>query len=366
MDRNKAMRIISRLRERANAGDPKAKAQLAQIMNQANLLAQPIVTASEELLGEAEGVDNELSSSSGLRLRRELGRELADEVTGLADDEHGYARDEIDVADMVARHEPTGDDLAFKSRLRSQRWTGLNEVAPFARTNAPPSVVGAILVNTILVTCGAPPINAVMWTAHDDAECTTCNVTVQPLNLPKLKTQGALLRPFARVMWGVRGAQLSADVDVLRGCQLVVSASSVQVLVGLDKDISGNAPPPPNPDYDPTMIIAAELSFTGGARQTPVTRTVWMDTVNGAAITLFPIPPFAKRMIALTRGAAVATARQVVVEDIIGNSYSIPVAASTQLLTPFDLPDDVVNVAQADAAGTHDVGPVAFIFELSL
>lgn len=259
-----------------------------------------------------------------------------------------------------AMEQAGGDDLAAHSIYRDQQRRELNQQAPFVRS-APASVLSAVLGTTQQVTCGVDPVQVAAW-AGDNTETRPVTVIVAPVQPIVLDTQGAIFRPFARISFSTGATQISVDVDINRGIQCTVSCSAIQLLVGLDADVSGNGVPV----AQQILNISAMLSFDASMRQTPVTRTVWMDTPKGGAVTRFAIPAFAKRVMALTSGNNYTVARLLGVEDSIGDGYTVPIAANSQMTVPVDLPGDAVNITQSDATGAHDVGPCAFVFELSL
>lgn len=279
-------------------------------------------------------------------------------TTDIVDAQHGEP-DEFHqmLADRdKALIEAGGDEFEQLAILRERRGAELNAFQPFTNVN-PRSAVDAILGNNAIVVCGGPLSQVIYWQAGSDAETTNLNIALQPVNQPPPNVIGAIFRPFARVKWGTRSTQFTADIDIARGTQISLNAASVTVQVGLAADVSGNAP------NDTTMNISGSLSFGGGGRFAPVTRTVWLDSPTGSE-TFLTVPSFAKRVSVITRTSAIATARQLNLKDSIGNSSSVQIAANSQLTVPIDIWDDVVVVSQTTAAGV-DVGPCAFIFELA-
>jgi hypothetical protein len=178
----------------------------------------------------------------------------------------------------------------------------LQEQAPFARTNVPPSVVGQILGGQASLAVDPVALKDVetevcAWQGADDAETSPVTVLFGPVGAAYTFNQGPNtlpLRPYGLVKFGTRGFLLEAKVDIGQGCQLTVPGSQVRVTVGLEAPATV-----PGGTVSPPVTLTGMLSFLVTQRQKPITRTIYVDNLGPGADQIVTVPNFAKDLIVI-------------------------------------------------------------------
>lgn len=314
---SKALAILSELQKRAQAGDPKAQRQLLRLADQAQ--------RQQEVLGR---VAMEEALEAEERILRHSG-------------------DELDNAEFLARKMEHADELTRKMALRNHKWQGLNQQAPFTRTN-PVSILAGQIGNQQAVSVGQSPQQVAFW-GGDDAETMPITVVFAPVNpniTPDIGLGGnAPIRPFGRVRFGTRGFLVEALVDIANGVEFTVAGSQCTLEVGLDDTSNLGTIPDPVP-------MAGMLSFRQVEKPLPITRTVFFDNPGGAATSgILRIPSFARDLTVYrfpyTAGFTIAF-----LDSTFTQVYQHVVAASTEM-EPIRLTTDIVGVELGGAAAVQ-------------
>lgn len=276
--------------------------------------------------------------------------------------------DELDLAETIARENPTADQLQHFANLRGAKHAMLNAEAPFVR-NTPPSILKGSLgnqVNAFLGNIGAGVTGTLVrgdltqvanWTG-DDAETLPVTVTLGRVNktLPSKGTIYAARSPYAVLQWGTRGSLLSAEVDIALGCQLTIAASMVTVQVGLEGFITT-----PSAVEEP-IILSGMLSVHPIVRTDPITRTVICTT--GGVVTRRLIPAFAKSLV-VEKASSTVACTIIFLTEVAGTAGTFLLAAGVQQLTPIEIPNDATSFTITNDATNFDAAARA-IFNLAL
>lgn len=276
--------------------------------------------------------------------------------------------DELDLAETVARENPTADQLQHFANLRSAKHAKLNEEAPFIR-NTPPSILNGSLGNQANVYLGnvgagvtgtllrGELIQVANWTG-DDAETLPITVTLGRVNktLPAKGTVYATRAPFAVLQWGTRGSLLSAEIDIALGCQLTLAASMITVQVGVEGFIAT-----PSTAEEP-IILSGMLSVHPIVRTDPITRTIIAVASGGVTSRLIPV--FAKSLVIEKTSSGVACTI-IFLTEAAGTAGTFLLAAGVQQLTPIEIPNDAIAFTITNDATGFDANARA-IFNLAI
>lgn len=182
-----------------------------------------------------------------------------------------------------------GDDLVAAVIHREGDAAKLTAQAPFQRTDAPPSVVGAVLGNVANLTWGESKQLA-QWSGPDaDTRPLTVTIGLVELiwNTPAGVAFGGEFRPYATLLWGSGGFSYTAEVDLGRGAQWTVGASSAFLTLTL-----------PHSTDEPAGVsikVAGSFSYQPCVRTAPLTRTVYIDSTPLSNL-VTEVPPFAKKV----------------------------------------------------------------------
>lgn len=158
---------------------------------------------------------------------------------------------------------------------------------------------------------------------------------------------------FAKVSWGVQGADFVAEVDWAHGCSFCLSAEYINVSV-VALNLVGN-PLTPNPGVAifPAQIAGVE-SLSPPSR--PPTRTIYSGVIAAGAVARVKVPPFARR-VRLQR--AIASTPPEIVELIWWAD-----AAFTQVVGFDQLGNGGLSNAQPIYALPIDVPPQAMVLQI--
>lgn len=270
--------------------------------------------------------------------------------------------DELDLAETIARENPTADQLQHFAKLRGAKHALLEKQAPFVRNNPPSILVGA-LGNQIEVRAGEKK-QVANWTG-DDAETLPITVTLGAVGLvvgsAEPETPFAQ-RPYAIIQYGTRSSLLTLEVDIGRGCQFTLGASMVTVQVCVE---AGPVITPGMPELP--MLLSGMLSCHPVVRTQNITRTLYLENDGTNVVTFMPIPAFAKSLVVYKPNSGeYASAAALTFYDSVGQpTFYTVVAANTQLTVPIEMPGDAVAVTFTDVAGLQDT-PSRFVFNLEL
>lgn len=230
------------------------------------------------------------------------------------------------------------DDLDAMFHKKVLEEEDAKSVAPFATIN-PPSWDRGVLGGEVTILPNEAPKDVVYWPG-DDRETIPITVSLQPL-LPALvggaldPSQGSggaivVSKPFAIVKWGTKNGQMQAEIDIGRGVEFTIAASSVYVLVGVDYSTAA-------------CTIRGAISFYAATRTQPACRTKYINGINtlaaGASVSIFR-PDFASTINSFWRSNPLD---QWLLQffDGAGNLiHTRVVAPSTYLETPIVLPND--------------------------
>lgn len=258
----------------------------------------------------------------------------------------------------AAAYGPNGEILDdFHQRFMEQQAEHgeLQQAAPFSRDN-PVSVLNGLLGGNASVMPGQF-VEVVNWQG-EDAETTSCTVTLgQALYSPAAQVQPQL-RPFARVQWGTRGFLVEADVDIGTGTQFTIGASSVRVQVSQDQPDSGSVAAP--------VALTAMLSFRQVTRGAIPTRTAYLSNATNIpnAASFVTVPLYAKTVAFWRGGPGGQYAFKLHFIDSSGvDVYQYTVAANA-FMTPIEFSGDIVQIAVENT--TPGVNNGRLVFGLSL
>ncbi len=180
-----------------------------------------------------------------------------------------------------ALQQSDGDEIAAGLLVQSGERAEAKNVA--AAVGSPPSAVGKRFSGTVTL---SPAIikqssPALLWNADNDIETGPVTLTLSQ-QTPGIGS--AALRAFALLTWGSYGTSHTAEVDIGRGCQLSVNASSIAVSLGLDALSAANTI---------QAVMSASMSFRTPSMNYSLIRSVYIDALaNGSSSTVTP-PLFA-------------------------------------------------------------------------
>lgn len=242
-----------------------------------------------EIPRSAEDVELERDSTVGRSDEQVLGAQMGERVRGVV--RTPFRDDFVDSLRQMALAGtgPNGEQLdEFDQRFQMQRATHaqLVETAPFARTQ-PPSALNGLLGGTVLVAPGQTVV-AARWDSDHDSE--TCPITITLAGIADLFSGGAIsaaFRPFARVLFGTRGNLTQIDVDIGRGKQFTVTASSVVLMLGVEDNVALSSAP---------LALTGMISYGQCVRTSPISRTLYISLGNGATSAIGVVPMFASRV----------------------------------------------------------------------
>lgn len=356
LDKQAALKAIQRLREKAAAGDPKAKATLDKVLGviRAQVAEQQM---RETLLG--------LAAAGAME-------EAATEEASIDD-----GGDEISLAEDIARWQPTSDQLAHKAALRAGKHQAMNAEAPFQRIN-PPSVLKGISGN--VAQCQVQELNAagtntpnlaqIAYWPGDDAEAMPLTVTMGNVGIYstgsfiEAPNTTAPIRPFLVLQYGTKGFSLRLEVDLHQGCQFTVGASQATLQVGLDLVGHGLF------QNFPTVPLTGMFSFWASQKSTPMTRTRYIDDLAaGAVSSVIAVPAFAMDLVVVASqqlGAASSPPFSVLVVDSSGGRVASAVVAADTEMPPLRLPNDAAAVVITNNFGGLTAANFRAVFGLSV
>lgn len=339
IDPLKALQLLERA---AQAGDPRAKAELKKLQIAFLSAAAPTILGDD-----GDEIDSDIAIGAGAL---------------------DYNRgDNLEIADrLLSGPLQHVDSLEAKAILMRHREAAQAKVAPWSNSN-PPSASGAILGNQITLLPDAPEVEVARWTGADEVETGPVTVTLGYVQLNSLQTPGAIfagqLRPIARVVWGTRGMVFTADIDLGTGAQLTITASTVSVRM-LMPSKAGTTP-------GASIVCSAMISFKQCVRTAPLTNTVYVDGLAGGGTQSadIAIPAFAKG-VRIWRSAP-GNAIRFIINGLGGNqttAFSIPAStdANAEAVPPafFELPGNSTTFSILNSgAGATDIMAV---FELEI
>jgi len=223
----------------------------------------------------------------------------------------------------------------------------------------PASIVGKRLGGSVTVFPSATKgqSSVLSWQAEDDSETGPVTVTIglaTPLAVQGTPTSA--LRPYAYVVWGSYGFSANAELDVGRGLQFVVNASSMSISLGLDADAA---------DSTDSANLFAYISFRPCVRTAQLMRSKYIDSLvtgAGGAQTI-AVPNFANYLLPVQMSD---TAGQVQLDFIDTKNvirYSLQISNGSQG-SEIPITSDIVSVKVTglSAATQH----VRLPFELSM
>lgn len=198
-------------------------------------------------------------------------------------------------------------------------------------------------------------LNTIVFWPGDDRESCPVTITLSPLigsvveGAPVVAVTDTVERPVARIRWGTKNGQFTADVDVGTGVEFCVEAASVYVSAYMDK---GSTVP---------MNLMASIGFYAAARLSPATRTVYIDNLGVGDVERIVRPNFATAITGFERPDAtdqyVITMYTINGTTIIGQRV---IAPSNYLDTPLVLPNDCYYVDVTNNGGGTSSSRIIF------
>lgn len=284
--------------------------------------------------------------------------EIADDE--LAQGDGGTSVFEDDFTHMLERREqaavgPGGqqlDDMDQAINIRHMEREENQAISPHANVN-PSSwdrglLGGAVLVQPNVDTTLEGPLQPVVFWPGDDRETLPVLITLTPQLLPNAAAQGPVIRPFARIRWGTRNGEFTADVDIGAGVQLALGASSVYVDVGLDA--SSNT----------AFNIFGGLSFWSADKATPALRTAYIDSLAGAGTKAIDRPRFATTIQAFERTDTTVIYTLNFLDTGNTTIASRIIAANGYLASPIALPNDCRTINVVSGSGSPSNARLTF------
>lgn len=271
--------------------------------------------------------------------------------------------DDDDFAQQVERRnqllvENDGDELRRDVALQSADRAALAADAPFHNTN-PVTAATALLGGTAVVQSGTDSTKAPQianWVGNDaESRMVAFSFTMQPVD-PHFGT--ADVKPVGFLQFGTRGILSPVvEIDVLVGCIGAVPASQVLLSVGVDPAVSPAAPC--------SLTISGSLGFDPVHRTTPLTRTVYIDSLlSGTTTAGIAIKPFAKS-VTFWRAPVASDVTIEFHNSALGLLYSVVIAGGSILTDPIPLANDVTNIV-INASGAGNITHGRLIFNLGL
>lgn len=285
--------------------------------------------------------------------------EIVDEGTFFDNGDSLYETDFQQELEMRSRSEHIDglplDDLDAKFRLQELDRAAIDAKSPSVSL-APASwdrgVLGGIATAQPNPTSTLPgDLNQVVFWPGDDRESGPVTITLAPKPGVFQSPTTSLLpvsRSVARVNWGTKNGQFTADVDVGNGIEFSIEAASVYVSVYQDagSTISQN--------------LMASIGFYSATRTCTATRTAYLSILSGATENVIR-PNFATTIIGFERYDSTA---QYVLDMLDINGTLIGqrvVPPSAYLITPIVLPNDCYSI---DVTNNGSLGDSRLIFGL--
>jgi hypothetical protein len=325
-DGMKALQAFVALKQKADAGNPNAQAEL------------------QKLRTAFAGMAKFSATPSG--------------VSAAAIEEAVYDGDALDDAEFIAQKMEGTDDLVRKSMLRKQTWANLDHVAPFVRSNVPPSVLAGTLGGQQTPTNATPIIQVANWAGLGNEETTSIGILACPVQQIDQQFVNQAFRPFLRATFGTRGFSVALEADIGRGCQFNVSGAACTLEVGVE--IGDN-------EYQTAgdMILAGMLSFSPVPPSTDhrITRTKYTGVLNAPGAEIVTVPPFAKSVV-LTRAPLTAACDFLFTDQNGVLLYELDLAGNQVFFDPIQLSNDVVAI-QIQTAGAQ-IARTRMIFNLAI
>ncbi|MDO8631073.1 MAG: hypothetical protein Q7R41_11335, partial [Phycisphaerales bacterium] len=302
--------------------------------------------------------------------------------TQIADDQFTDVLDNAATSQIVDRvnQSPFEDDFVAAERLRQESQIGphgkpvdefdakfqqaegeqaaLQQQAPFVRVN-PVSIMKSVLGAQVTLKHGEERVVA-RWDG-EDAESTAWTVTVGPVETAGIALTGPgtpRFRPYALVQWGTRGFLITAKIDIGRGCQLTINASTIVLTMGLTVSNSTTA----------TIALTGMLSPLPCVRTGKITCTEYATPPINDAVQVI-VPAFAKNVQVYRNNATVPIVIDLISYGGVG-IFSVTRAAAGAIdaetvMDPIPLPNDAVFITINNNDAVQSVS-VVLIYELAL
>jgi len=228
-----------------------------------------------------------------------------------------------------------------------------------------PQVYGGVSTNpTIDTTKDVNIVQVARWDADNDFETRPVTISFQNLVNTINNTSFGLsvngLRPFGLVNFGTAAVSTPIYVDICKGCEFTVGASSVQLSVGIDPAAPGSA-------LINSMQLSGMISFNPTVRTNPIYRTVYLDDLrSGPGINppVVTVPPFARRVWIWVNDPTHVTSVELDFEDSSqADVYVFNLPAGTPMTVPVPLSSDVAFIV---VKKTGNDCQARLVFELGL
>lgn len=333
---NPALVKINALKAAAGKGDKTAIAELQNIRSAihnayvdklAESMAAPIAAQLEAVQNEPDIIG-------------------ADELFGL---------DPLERAEHIKARLGDIDGLSHKAALVHGQEVVQKHVAEWVRIN-PVSVNRGILGNLQNVTAGGPALQVANWQG-ETAE--TVPMTVTFFYYPStLNISSFDYRPFGRVQFGSNGIITTVDVDIGLGTQFTVSGNVITLQVGLETPGGGIPATPLLPRFGGTV------SFYPVVRTTPVTRTRYVDALDGGQNAIIQIPNFAKSVNFYRvpdMAATISFLGTTAIYTVVGYA-----PGADNAVRKFPISDDMTTIEISNTAAPGTALNVRAVFDLNL
>lgn len=255
--------------------------------------------------------------------------------------------------DRMATFAAEGDEFDEMASAKAAEAAGEEAKAPYSRIT-PPSAKHSVLGNTQLISSGQNLLELANWHGSD-LETMPVTITLGSALPPGVLSYGSLqdFTPYAVVRWGTRGIFCTAEIDVGRGVQFSVAASSVIVQAGLEVA---------NPDLAPgSLLLSAMLGFYATQKTVPMTRTRTIRILSNITPVEVVIPPFAKTIEAVTR----STPTEPLQLEFLRNGNGIVMLPAGVNMAPITIPN-AAHTVRVRNTGAVNQAEVNVVFGLSL
>lgn len=159
-------------------------------------------------------------------------------------------------------------------------------------------------------------------------------------------------RPYFRARWGSgeRGTAHEVVGDIGRGVQFTVSATNVNVNVGMGAFTPTVAVGPSATYVAGAMYLNANMAFFAGGSAAPVTRTLHVDEIVDDATADLVIPLFAKYLLPVQCTNVTGQSRLDFLDNNSNILYSL-LYSNGGLIAPIPISDDAYSVRLTNSSG---------------
>jgi hypothetical protein len=198
----------------------------------------------------------------------------------------------------------------------------------------------------------------IQW--KDEIAHVICVTLVGPPALTAGAANAAVV--VAHVQWGAGEAEAEADIDFgVGGIVFTLPASSIRITAEYEATFTAD-------ESSPSVRVGAFASVGSGARQTPLTRTIFAQgPIDPTTQASFDVPPFARAVRVVAGDEATRAFRLDFFSDVAlpNAAYSIEVTAGSAA-PRIDLTPDITTVVMTNTSAVPLPEGARAIFELGI